>query len=442
MSAIITLPSVREGRKTKSLTRPNAYKISGTVRVEHACGLSRHDAPWANIRFGFGGLPGAKKSKVVDTIRESLEFSDGMFDAKSKGILLVAESATLRNDGTVTVDFADSVATKNENGENTYGLVDGGTTTSTIVAAFNNGFVQSEDPKCIQYVPIEILCGYSDEEVFDIIVARNTSVEVDAFSKANYANAFKWVKETLESGKSEAGVKYGPFPQVSYFFGDEGKYDISDIIQIIALFAATKGTDAKWEPLTAYRSKKKVLDIFMDGMDEKTGLPKSGTSRECFRFSNVLLDILALREHLLFTVQSAYNATGGKFGALSLVYGKKLKHRDNYLPFIGEKIDFNADKAWLFPLLGAFRAALDFEGSKVTWQEGVNPFQLADAVTGHLFKEIKRVWEDECACKANALGTTGGVYTGLAQMVENYILYGAVSPTLSQKKKKHSLVAV
>jgi hypothetical protein len=233
------------------------------------------------------------------------------------------------------------------------------------------------------------MCGpYSDPEVEQLVEALNTNKQVDDFSMADYRNEFLWIKKILASATPK-------FPDVSYKVGDVGEYTIQEIIQVISLFALA-------EPSTAYVSKQKCLDMYL----------QNGDSFE--KFSGVLVDVLRMCEYIPLTISTKYNKDGGKLLALDLIRSKPSD-----LPYLGKSIGFTPHKAWLFPMVASLKSAMSIQESTVTWK--IPPSELVDAVAVTLFNRVKKSFED-AQKNMNAVGRNAELYEVLTLLAEKAVL--------------------
>jgi len=317
-------------------------------------------------------------SGIAKDIAESAVKDLGKFHKLNRGPVLVADAARLEN-GILTIDFGSSAKKR--------GLADGGTTVTALTKVISEGFEQSSEKELQQFVNVRVMCGpYTEAEVEQLVEALNTNKQVDDFSLAEYRNDFSWIKTALTS----AGPK---FPAVIYRMGDEGEYTIQEIIQVLSLCALS-------EPSTAYVSKQKCLDTYLE-------------DRKSFeKFAPILLDLLKLYEYIPFVISTKYNKDGGKLLALEMIKSKPSK-----LPYLGKSIGFTPHKAWLFPMLASMKSAINIPptGGAVSWK--VPPTDLIDAVATTLFNRVKKSFEGSL----NAVGRNAELYEVLDLLAEKTV---------------------
>ena len=158
------LPSWRAVAKQILLTQTYAV-VTGFVNVNDIALFSPEAMPWINPRL-FTETP---TKKIPKTITESVLNEPNKFHRRNRGITVIAPNATLK-DGNLVV----------ERWPEKSGLLDGGTTVSTLVK--NLASVENADAPDA-FVRVEFLVGnYSNDEVVEVAESRNTSQQVSAFS--------------------------------------------------------------------------------------------------------------------------------------------------------------------------------------------------------------------------------------------------------------------
>lgn len=349
------------------------YQFTGMIPLEEIILLKNGGTcPWTNPRLM------SANSGIAKEIAESAVKELGKFHKLNRGPVLIADAARLEN-GVLTIDFGSSTKKR--------GLADGGTTVTALTKVISEGFEQSPEKESQQFVNIRVMCGpYTEAEVEQLVEALNTNKQVDEFSLAEYRNDFSWIK----TGLANAIPK---FPAVIYRVGDEGEYTIQEIIQVLSLFALP-------EPSTAYVSKQKCLDTYLD-------------DRKSFeKFGPVLVDLLKLYEYLPLVISTKYNKDGGKLLALEMIKSKPSK-----LPYLGKSIGFTPHKAWLFPMLASMKSAMNIPltGGVVSWK--VPPTEVVDAVATTLFNRVKKSFDGSL----NAVGRNADLYEVLDLMTEKTV---------------------
>lgn len=352
--------------------------------------------PWINPRL-FDTDPLKNKNKMAREILVSAKDEEnfGKFHCLNRGITLVAENGTLDN-GLFKIDFGSSARKR--------GLLDGGTTVSALVAAFQQGFdpsiIEGEDQQ--QFVNLRVFCGpRTDDEIVELAEALNKGRQVNDFALANLDREFDWIKDTL----AEAGVKY----KVAYATNEDGDIGVDDIIQWMSLFVLEK-------PSIAYASQNACLKKYLtkegSGNGTKDG-PGSGATRKQYEnLKRVLTDIIKLSEYVPLQAKEKYD---GNFLLLSMV---KESSRGVYkLPILARDIQFTPHNAWVFPMISSLRANLDTTKTPYTWR--VPPFDLFDRVAHSLVKLTNKSFDGKGTMAT--LGKNSALYELLFSKVETEV---------------------
>ena len=370
--SILTLKSVREGRRTTDPVNEHFYQFTGMIPLEEVILLKNGGTcPWTNPRLM------SANSGIAKDIAESAVKDLGKFHKLNRGPVLIADAARLEN-GILTIDFGSSGKKR--------GLADGGTTVTALTKVISDGFEQSSEKELQQFVNVRVMCGpYTEPEVEQLVEALNTNKQVDEFSLAEYRNDFSWIKSALASANPK-------FPAVVYRVGDEGEYTIQEIVQVLSLFALP-------EPSTAYVSKQKCLDTYLE-------------DRKSFeKFAPILVDLLKLYEYIPLVISTKYNKDGGKLLALEMIKSKASK-----LPYLGKSIGFTPHKAWLFPMLASMKSAINIPSTgAVNWK--VPPTEVVDAVAVTLFNRVKKSFDGSL----NAVGRNAELYEVLDLLAEKAV---------------------
>lgn len=315
---------------------------------------------------------------MAKIIKASVFENRGEFHLLNRGVTIIADDGKLEHE---------ILAATFGRGKKR-GLVDGGTTVGALLQAIADGFTQNQNKEEQQFLKVQVFCGpWTDEEVVDLAEALNTSIQVDSFSIANLAGEFDWIKNAL----AQKSVKF----KVSYFANDEGEISVDDVVQWLALFLMD-------EPSGAYSSKERCLKHFEDNGSEYQ------------KFSEVLVDIIKLAEHVPLQAKSQYNSSGNhKFGRLSII-SDATKGSTYTLPVLGQTIDYAPHKAWVFPLMASLKPALDTSKSPFRWKK--DPFKLFDRLAPELVTKVNRSYSS--LQNFNAVGKNPDLYEILMEKVK------------------------
>jgi hypothetical protein len=309
------------------------------------------------------------------------------FHLKNKGITILAEQV---------VKTDDEEGLKVEISSDEQGIVDGAHTYEIIMRGQSdiadlNAAVDSTPIS--QYVKVEVLTGLDSSLVTEIAGGLNTAVQVQRMSLADLGEKFDWIKDELVAGN---------FMQYVAFRQNEVKdFDARDIIRLLDLFNITEfPNDGNAYPIRAYTSKEGVLKHYL----ANDGGTHYADNYKLLR--PILNEVLVLHDTISRYGRDIYNKGGGKRGGrLKFVETSKSKKMFKF-PFIGEQYESRLSGGALLPMLGAFRAAVEFDpaSNMVTWRGGfANVLRLWDE-TGKDMMEATQETSEELGRNPNAIG--------------------------------------
>lgn len=310
---------------------------------------------WRKINVRDPKLTGA----VPKAIRESIHENPELFVYMNRGIVLSVESASFSNKTSeLTLQLRDP---------SLHGLLDGGHTYNILLEE-RTGLKES------QYVKVEILEGFKQEEIPNLVDARNTSNQVRDQSLMNLQGEFEKLK------KAVAGEQYaGLIAYKEHELLDDGSakpIDVREVIAILTCFDKANFNE-RVHPINAYRSKAACLSHFSEHKSDYQKLYPLAP------------DILELYDRVQQWLPELYNnvrgksgeVAGGKFGKLTGVttYDGKAKAQ---LLFIGGESRYGVPSGFVYPVLGAFRALLEEKSGQYVWGKGLDPIDLLQGQLG------------------------------------------------------------
>jgi AIPR protein len=308
-------------------------------------------AGWRQINVRDPKLTGA----VPQAIRQGLKEKPDTFLFMNRGIVLSAEKVSFEN------SKGQSQLTLTLSDKRNHGLLDGGHTYNIIREEIAN----LEGPR---YVRVEILEGFSSEEITDVVDARNTSNQVRDESLMNLAGEFEKLKKALAGQPYADQIAYKEFEVDAA--GNPKPIDVRDVIAILTAFDKTGYSDSV-HPINTYRSKAVCLQHFKE------------RKKEYEKIYPLAAEILELYDEIHAQLPELYNkvrgktgsVTGGKFGRLTGVTVYKGK-KSGSLTFTNKPTRYGVPAGFVYPILGAFRAILEEKGGRYVWGKGLEPLEL------------------------------------------------------------------
>lgn len=310
---------------------------------------------WRKINVRAPKLSGS----VPKAIRESVKDNPELFVFMNRGIVLSVESVSFNNKSSeLTLVMTD---------RSIHGLLDGGHTYNILIEERGS----LEHP---QYVRLELLEGFPQDEIPNVVDARNTSNQVRDQSLMDLRDEFEKLKKAI------AGQPYADLiAYKEYELQDDGTPKPIDVREVVAILTCfdRENFNERTHPIDAYRSKAATLKHF------------AANKKSYEKIYPIADDILQLYDHIQLYLPELYNrvrakggdVVGGKFGRLTGVTTYNGKRKDQLL-FIEEESKYGVPEGFVYPILGAFRALLEEKGDRYVWGKGVDPFKLIQGQLG------------------------------------------------------------
>ncbi len=303
-------------------------------------------ADWRKINVRDPKLTGA----VPRAIRESLHANAETFLFLNRGLVISAAGVSFDNkSGRLSLRMEDP---------NLHGLMDGGHTYK-IIAEERDALEQE------QYVRLEIIQGFTKDDIHDLVDARNTSNQVRDESLMNLAGEFEKLKKVLVRRRYANLIAYKEHEIMED--GSAKPIDIREIVSLLMVFDC-EHFDASLHPINAYRSKAASLTHF-------------DQSKHSFeKIYPLAHDIFRLWDNVHLQLPELYNrargrgddVSGGKFGKLTGVSMYEGKRRER-LHFIDGESRYSIPTGFKYPILGAFRAILEERNGRYVWGKNMDP---------------------------------------------------------------------
>lgn len=359
--------------------------------------------------------------EVPKQITNSLRSNDGKFHLKNRGITISAKHCEFdnkRNCLTLTIP--------EEDGQ--FGILDGAHTYECIRRCMTEGRKQLQELQpqttaqkqqaedrlvfAAQYVHLEIL-ERIENDLADIAEARNFSVQLKAFTLANYRDKFDWLLQALGRGFSERTIRVSE--------NDLQPVGILDVIQVISAVNPCLFPEEK-PAIDAYKNAGKMLQAFIAEGD-KHGFQK---------LAPVCQDIMRLYDYVRLHFKSKYNAPDdlgrrGKFGRTREAQEAKEKRGsrtkaiyyflDPKGPQQGED---PIDKGLSIPLISGFRVLLE-ETPKGQFRWQADPMEFFDKYGPKLVRTLMNA-SDGNDGDPHSVGRDAQVYQQLTSEVRRWYL--------------------
>ena len=307
-------------------------------------------------------------SRVSRNIEETLLNKPDSFHLMNRGMCVIAKKMNYDNRSQI-LELVIPEGTEN------YGVLDGGHTYQVIRKNVQKHVdaASEEVPAFFDaFVRMEVMSGLPDELIVDIARARNTSAQVKGYSLANLEHKFEWLKEEL------ADTSFGKL--IAYRENEDDEQFPLDVMEVVALVTMYHPdfNDVDTPPIMAYSSKARCLEMFGDDAKQAGYLS----------VRPIVKDILKLYDYVHLNFAKMYEKIGG-FSALTDDEGKQRKgvrlgkvtevkqYENGFdLYYLGRTAEYRFPDGWLYPIVAALRALVDYKPQRTTWR--MDPFTFFD----------------------------------------------------------------
>lgn len=284
---------------------------------------------------------GVLSGPVVKGIIETLTESPDDMAIKNQGIYLLVEDAEFTRAqggaGKLRITLADPTR---------HGIVNGGHTYAAIKDAIENADDVTRTSLERAHVRLHLLQGIDEAKVAEIAEGLNRSKQVDDPSLANLQGHFDKIREVM-GGKPGAET-------IAYHQGGPGDIYITEILVKLELFNCER-FDRKRHPHYLLNRSKSALEFYQGDLERRPSptdllVPK-------------LPEILKLSDLIKKQTPEAAKRVGFEFGRMKIgkVRAGSQTNRNIPLPFLGERMAYHVPNGWLYPMLAAFRANVDWD---------------------------------------------------------------------------------
>ncbi len=343
-----------------------------------------------------GLLSGPVAKGITATL---LENPDDM-PLKNQGIYLLVESAehgkAPGGQGLLTVKLNDKAR---------HGIVNGGHTFAAIRQAIESADEVDLEALNQAYVRVHLLSGIDPAKVPEMAEGLNRSKQVDDPSLDNLREHFGRIQEVM---KGQLGEKH-----IAYFQGDEGDVYITDVLVLLEMFNGDRFSEKK-HPHALYNQTKNGLKLYKADLAQKPSaldilVPK-------------LPEILQLADMLRYETRDAAKRVGFEYGRMKTGNARAASptNQNISLPFIGKTIHHRVPNGWLYPMLAAFRANVNWDSQAGTFTWKKNLSVLVPAIIDDLVGVCVTAHKDNIA--PDKVGKRESIYEQCYDKVQLHLL--------------------
>jgi len=294
---------------------------------------------------------GVLSGPVIKGITETLIDDPEDMSIKNQGIYLLVQEATFAKSpggaGQLVITLSDP---------SRHGIVNGGHTYAAIRDAIENADEQEMENISRAYVRLHILQGIEPSKVAEIAEGLNRSKQVDDPSLANLQGHFDRIRDVMD-GKPGANA-------IAYHQGSEGEVYIAEVLVFLEMFNRER-FDRKKHPHYLYSRTKSALEFYQKDLESRPSPIDVLVPR--------LPEILELSDLIRRETPTAAGRVGFKFGMMKtgkMRAGSKSNRKNVPLVFLNSTMSHRVPNGWLYPMLAAFRANVewDLQQRKFEWK--------------------------------------------------------------------------
>jgi hypothetical protein len=285
---------------------------------------------------------GVLSGPVIKGITETLIDDPEDMSIKNQGIYLLVQEATWAKTAGGAGQLAITLSDPSR-----HGIVNGGHTYAAIRDAIDNADEQEMENIARAYVRLHILQGIEPSKVAEIAEGLNRSKQVDDPSLANLQGHFERIRDVMK-GKPGADA-------IAYHQGSEGEVYIAEVLVFLEMFNRER-FDRKKHPHYLYSRTKSALQFYQKDLESNPSPIDVLVPR--------LPEILELSDLIRRETPTAANRVGFKFGMMKTGKaraGAKSNKRNIPLVFLNSTMNHRVPNGWLYPMLAAFRANVDWD---------------------------------------------------------------------------------
>jgi len=258
-----------------------------------------------------------------------------------------------------------------------HGVVDGGHTLQAILDAQ----VDPPEGEWKAEVFVKVITGVDAAQIVEIAGGLNSSQVVDLRSLENLEGHFRTLQEVL---------KDEPYANdIAYKMNQSKPIDVREVLYYLAVFDCDAYSDDR-HPTALFGRKEGIVRSFADQFSEK-GKDKADSDSFKVLISKAP-EILRLRDLI---ERKALALPIGRFKAGKDGRVRSNKNKRNDLMFLREKVNGKIPLGWIMPMLGGFRANVNWDQPRGSFSWKVDPEILLDACISSLLDRIKEIHASE-----------------------------------------------
>lgn len=362
------------------------------------------------------------KTDVSKEIDQSLRADNHSFHLWNRGMLFSAEE--------VLYDNKSKLATLSFSDKSIHGNIDGGHTLR-IITQYNSERKNDEEPNYYcQYVEFEVVTGL-DSTVL-IAEARNTSTQVDTTSIEELKQSFDCIKCIIDGQtiKNDKYIRRISFKQNQHHDDSDIKniIDVRELISIINMFSPTLYPKGGNHPIQSYTGKETSLNKFLNMGHNKTeneSIRKTAREDEVRKMSNIIPDIIKLWDEIECELPNITKQMNKRYGRKPYSgYREDDKNKPmvvGHSKFSNTALFYLVPNGLLYPLVGSFRALVDYNNETDMYEWIENPFKVWEELKEKLIDSILNS-SNEQNDNPNAVGKSISAWDGVYTKVYIYSL--------------------
>lgn len=364
---------------------------------------------------------GIVSGPVPTAIRQTLWADPDMMSVMNAGLYLLVDSAEAYN-----AKGGETRIRLHLTNRDAHGLVNGGHTFATILDAARRADPEKLDKMRRAFVRIHVMRGLPTDAVVEIAQGLNRSKQVKDTSLRNLDNQFELLRNAL-SGRPGAD-------QIAYFEGDTGEVDIAEVLAYLEMFNLDRYA-LNVHPHNLYGRRYNAMKQF----DEDIESNKKAIDLLMRKMPEILVLSDKIREATLAVCDKDETAISFKIGRANTGERDRRvrapENRNTPLYFIGKTMDGDPPRAWLYPMLAAFRANVNWESSMGIFEWKIPVDQLLEAVAPKLVTTCIKEHVDNRG-KPEFVAKRSSAYEICAMHVNDYMQKLEISQLRSQAAKR------